>query len=87
VTVQVEAMRLRMELWRIFRRGALVAIILTGAPFVVFVGVAIGLHFLALAADNASSKVIMGTRFPDTFVPAGGPVVTQDLTGATSTSP
>jgi hypothetical protein len=37
----------------------------------------------ALAADNASSKVIMGTRFPDTFVPAGGPVVTQDLTGAT----
>ena len=33
--------------WRLFRRGALVAIILTGAPFVVFGAVALGLHFLA----------------------------------------
>jgi hypothetical protein len=43
VTVQVEAMRLRRECWRL----ALVAIILTGTPFVIFGAVAIGFHFLA----------------------------------------
>lgn len=34
-------------------------------------------------AGNDGSEVIIGTRFPDTFVPAGGPRVTQPLLKST----
>jgi membrane protein YqaA with SNARE-associated domain len=44
---QVEAMRRRMKFWREVRRVALVAIILTGLPFVGVCAVAIAFNILA----------------------------------------